>query len=323
MFRVAAARLLSAAPLLLGVSFVSFLLLHLAPGSFVDRLRLDPGIPPSTIDALVSRFGLDKPWYQQYLSWLTGAVHGDLGMSLAFRRPVGELLGEAVFYTLALVLAALVISSLVGSALGLLAMLRPGGFLDRLLAGSALGVVSIPILVLAVVGLGLASVTGFLPTGGGSVYGSLDLPWSMRALDFASHLLLPTLILSIGMSPLFFLQTRGALLEVLPSEFVRAARSRGVSEGQILLRHGLRPSLVPLITFAGASLARMLNGAFLVEVVVGWPGMGRLALDGLLARDSFLILGVLVLASILILLGNLMTDLLTGAADPRIRMEEA
>ena len=323
MFRVAASRLLSAVPLLLGVSFVSFLLLHLAPGSFVDRLRLDPGIPPSTIDALVSRFGLDKPWYEQYLSWLTGAVRGDLGVSLAFRRPVGELLGEAVFYTLALVLAALVISSLVGLALGLLAMLRPGGSLDHLLAGFALGVVSVPILVLAVVGLGLASTTGFLPTGGGSTSGSLDLPWSTRAIDFASHLLLPTLILSIGMSPLFFLQARGALLEVLPSEFVRAARSRGLSEGQILLRHGLRPALVPLITFAGASLARMLNGAFLVEVVVGWPGMGRLALDGLLARDSFLILGVLVLASILILLGNLMTDLLISAADPRIRMEEA
>jgi peptide/nickel transport system permease protein len=153
--------------------------------------------------------------------------------------------------------------------------------------------------------------------------GSLELSWSSRVLDHARHLLLPALLLSFSMSPLFFLQARGALLEVLPSEFVRAARSRGLSEGQILVRYGLRPALVPLIAFAGASLARMLNGAFLIEVIVGWPGMGRLAFDGLLARDSFLLLGVLVLGSVLILCGNLIADLLTGAADPRIRMEEA
>ncbi len=323
MFRMALRRLLAAIPLLFGVSFFSFLLLHLAPGSFVDRLRLDPGIPPSTIEALVSRFGLDKPWYEQYLSWLTGAVRGDLGISLAFRRPVAELLGEAALYTLALVLVALVVSSLVGLALGLLAMVRPGRSLDRILAGLALGAVSIPTLVLAVGGLGIAAATGLLPTGGGSMAGSLELSWSSRVLDHARHLLLPALLLSFSMSPLFFLQARGALLEVLPSEFVRAARSRGLSEGQILVRYGLRPALVPLIAFAGASLARMLNGAFLIEVIVGWPGMGRLAFAGLLARDSFLLLGVLVLGSVLILCGNLIADLLTGAADPRIRMEEA
>jgi peptide/nickel transport system permease protein len=315
-------RLLAAIPLLLGVSFFSFLLLHLAPGSFVDRLRLDPSIPPSTIDALVGRFGLDKPWYEQYLSWLMGAARGDLGVSLTFRRPVAELLGEAALYTLALVLAALVVSSVVGLAVGLLAMVRPGRPLDRILAGVALGAVSVPTLVLAVGGLGIAATTGLFPTGGGSIAGSLDLPWSSRASDYVHHLLLPTLLLSFSMAPLFFLQARGALLEVLPSEFVRAARSRGLTESQILVRYGLRPALVPLIAFAGASLARMLNGAFLIEVIVGWPGMGRLALDGLLARDSFLLLGVLVLGSVLILFGNLIADLLIGAADPRIRMEE-
>ncbi len=312
MFRVVFARLLGLIPLLLGVSFVSFLLIHLAPGSFVDRLRLDPGIPPSTLEALVNRFGLDKPWYQQYWSWLTGALQGDLGISLAFRRPVGELLGEAVWYTLSLVLAGLIVSSLAGTALGLLAVIRQGRTLDRILGGVALAAVSVPTLVVALAGLGLASATGLLPIGGGS-----------EGVVLGAHLLLPTLILSIGMCPLFFLQARGGLLEVLPADFMRAARSRGLSEAQVLIRHGLRPSLVPLISFAGVSVTRMLNAALLIEVVVGWPGLGRLALQGLLARDSFLILGVLVLGSTLILFANLATDLLLGVADPRIRVEEA
>src|SRR3989304_1153230 len=149
MFRLVLARLLALIPLLLGVSFVSFLLIHLAPGSFVDRLRLDPGIPPSTIEALVVRFGLDRPWYKQYLSWLTGAVHGDLGWSLAFRRPVGELLGGAAFSPLALLLTALVVSALVGTVLGLLSVVRPRGALDRVFCGWALATVSVPTLVLA------------------------------------------------------------------------------------------------------------------------------------------------------------------------------
>ena len=323
MFRLVLARLLALIPLLLGVSFVSFLLIHLAPGSFVDRLRLDPGIPPSTIEALVVRFGLDRPWYEQYLSWLTGAVHGDLGWSLTFRRPVGELLGGAAFYTLALLLTALVVSALVGTVLGLLSVVRPRGALDRVFCGLALATVSVPTLVLALAGLGLASATAVLPIGGGSVTAAVDLNWTARATDFMHHLLLPALILSIATCPLFFLQARGGLLDVLSAEFLWAARSRGLSETQILLRHSLRPSLVPLIAFVGASMTRMLNSALLIEVVVGWPGMGRLALQGLLARDSFLILGVLVLGSILVVLGNLVTDLLLPVADPRIRLEEA
>lgn len=312
MFRVVFARLLALVPLLLGVSFVSFLLLDLAPGSFVDRLRIDPGIPPSTVEALVQRFGLDEPWYRQYLSWLAGAIRGDLGFSLAFQRPVGDLIGEALGYTLSLVLAGLVVSLPAGAALGLAAVLRHGKTLDRVLSALALAAVSVPVLVVALVGLGLASATGLLPIGGGSETSVLGM-----------GLVLPTLILSVGMCPLFFLQARGGLLEVLSAGFIQAARSRGLTESQILIRHALRPSLVPLVSFAGGSVTRMLNAALLIEIVVGWPGLGRLALQGLLARDSFLILGVLVLTATLILLTNLLTDLFLGVADPRIRIEEA
>lgn len=311
MLRLVLARALALIPLLLGVSLVSFLLLDLAPGSFVDRLRLDPGIPPSTFEALVERFGLDRPWYRQYLSWLAGALQGDLGVSLAFRRPVGDLLGEALGYTVSLMVAGFLVSSLLGTGLGLLAVFRQGKTLDRALCGLALLAVSVPTLVVALLGLGLAAATGFVPVGGGS---------EVRVLD--GRLVLPTIILSVGMCPFYFLHARGGLLDVMSADFMRAARGRGLSEGEILIRHGLRSSLVPLISYAGVSVTRMLNAALLIEVIVGWPGLGRLALQGLLARDPFLILGVLVLSASLILLANLVTDLLLGVADPRIRAAE-
>ena len=147
--------------------------------------------------------------------------------------------------------------------------------------------------------------------------------WSIRAADFLKQLALPVLVLSIATAPLFFLQARGALLETLPSGFTRAARARGLSATRVLFKHGLRAASVPVLTYAGASVGRLLNGAFLVEVVTGWPGIGRLAWGVLLARDSFLVLGILILAASLMLAGNLAADLAVAAADPRIRLEES
>lgn len=320
--RVALARVLTAVPLLIGVSFLSFLLLHLAPGSFIDRFRLDPAIPEATIDLLNSRFGLDQPWPQQYLSWLAGVFQGDLGFSLTFQRPVVQLLREGAVYTFSLVLSAGFVAFVGGLVLALLAAARPGGFADKVLTALALALVSIPTLVLAVAALGLAAATGAVPIGGGSEVGISEATFPARALDFAHHLVLPAVVLSGTLGPLFFLQARGALMEILPSEFARAARSRGLTRAHVLVRHCLRVALVPLLTFAGSSVGRLLNGAFLVEVVTGWPGMGRLAWRALLARDPFLILGILVLVAFLMLLGNLAADIAVAAADPRIRLEE-
>ncbi len=323
MRRIALARILTAVPLLIGVSLVSFLLLHLAPGSFIDRFRLDPAIPEATIDLLNRRFGLDQPWPQQYLSWLAGVFQGDLGFSLTFQRPVIQLLGQGAVYTLFLVLSAGFVASTSGLALALLATARPGGFADKVLTTLALALVSIPTLVLAVAALGIAAATGAVPLGGGSEVGISEASLLVRSLDFAHHLVLPAVVLSGAVGPMFFLQARGALMEILPSEFARAARSRGLTGARVLVRHCLPAALVPVLTFAGSSVGRLLNGAFLVEVVTGWPGMGRLAWRALLARDPFLILGILVLAAFLMLLGNLAADIAVAAADPRIRLEEA
>jgi peptide/nickel transport system permease protein len=300
---------------------VSFLLLHLAPGTFIDQLVASPDIPPSTIAKLEEQFGLNQPWYRQYSSWLSMAVRGDLGISMAFRQPVSRLLDDSVVYTASLALAAWLMALTGGLAFALLAALRPGGVVDRFLSSSALVLASVPTLVLAVVSLGLAAATGLVPVGGGSVSISSHAAWIDRLLDFVHHLLLPSVVLGVALGPLFFLQSRGALLESIPAGFAQAARSRGLNRWQVLFRHCLKSSLVPIFTFAGSSVGRVLNGAFLVEVVTGWPGMGRLAWSGLLARDYFLVLGILTFVTILMLFGNLMADLSVAAVDPRIRLE--
>jgi peptide/nickel transport system permease protein len=323
MGRLVLSRLASAVPLLVATTLLSFLLVHWAPGSFLDQLRFQPGIPESVIDRLEERYGLDRPWHVQYSSWLWSAAQGDFGLSLRFQRPVAELLKETLPRTLALALAALLICAPAGAALGLLSVRRLNGRGDRLGCRAALALVSIHPVILALLGLSAAAWTGSLPLGGGSSLEASALPWWGRAADYLRHLVLPETVLVLVMLPGFFLQARGVMADVLPSAFVAAARARGLSERTLLLRHLLPATLAPLVSYTSSSLSRLLNGAFLVEVVTGWPGMGRLALVALHERDSFLLLGTLVVAGILLSLGNLAADLLLAEADPRIRLEEA
>jgi peptide/nickel transport system permease protein len=323
MGRLVLSRLASAVPLLVATTLLSFLLVHWAPGSFLDQLRFQPGIPESVIDRLEERYGLDRPWHVQYSSWLWSAAHGDFGLSLRFQRPVTELLKEALPRTLALALTALLLCAPAGAALGLLSVRRLDGRWDRLGCRAALALVSVHPVILALLGLSVAAWTGSLPLGGGSSLEASALPWWGRAADYLRHLVLPETVLVFVMLPGFFLQARGVMADMHPSPFVAAARARGLSERTLLLRHLLPATLAPLVSYTSSSLSRLLNGAFLVEVVTGWPGMGRLALVALRERDSFLLLGTLVVAGVLLSIGNLAADLLLAEADPRVRLEEA
>jgi len=323
MGRVVLARLSSAIPLLVATTLLSFLLVHWAPGSFLDQLRFQPGIPESVIDRMEERYGLDRPWHVQYASWLSAAARGDFGLSLRFQRPVAELLKESLPRTLVLATFALLLSTLAGTALGLLSVRRLHGVWDRTSCRAALALVSVHPVILAIVGLSFAAWTGALPLGGGSSLGASALPWWERGADYLRHLVLPLTVLVLVMLPGFFLQARGVMAEVLPSPFVAAGRAQGLPERTLVLRHLLPATLAPLLSYTSSSLSRLLNGAFLVEVVTGWPGMGRLALVALRERDSFLLLGTLVVAGFLLALGNLAADLLLAEADPRIRLEEA
>ncbi len=323
MGRVVLSRLSSAVPLLLLTTLLSFLLIHWAPGSFLDQLRVHPGIPESVIERLEERYGLDRPWHLQYSAWLAGVARGDFGPSLRFQRPVSDLLKESLPRTLALAGLALVFCLVAGTALGLVSVRSLNGSWDRGACRAALALASTHPVILALLGLSFAAATGALPLGGGSSLGASSLSWSGRAADFARHLMLPGAVLILVLLPGFFLHARGVMAEVLPLPFVAASRAQGLSEGTIVLRHLLPVTLAPLVSYASSSLSRVLNGAFLVEVVTGWPGMGRLALVALRERDSFLLLGTLVVAAVILVLGNLLADVVLAEVDPRIRLEEA
>jgi peptide/nickel transport system permease protein len=323
MGRVVLSRLSSAIPLLLLTTLLSFLLIHWAPGSFLDQLRVHPGFPESVIGRLEERYGLDRPWHLQYSSWLGGVARGDFGPSLRFQRPVGELLRQSLPRTLALAGLALVFCFVAGTALGLVSVRNLDGTWDRAVCRATLVLVSIHPVILAILGLSFAASTELFPLGGGSSLQASSLSWWGRAFDFVRHLVLPGTVLILVLLPGFFLHARGVMAEVLPLPFVAASRARGLPEGTIVRRHLLPVTLAPLVSYAASSLSRILNGAFLVEVVTGWPGMGRLALVALRERDSFLLLGTLVVAAVILFLGNLAADLVLAEVDPRIRLEEA
>lgn len=321
MARVIGARVAMAGLLILAASFLSFVLLHAAPGTFLDQLRFHPGISESLLEVLERRYGLDRPWHVQYLSWLAGVVRGDFGVSFSYQRPVIELLREAVPRTLALVTLAQLIAAGMGVGLGLVAV-RLGGRFDRWACRTALILASVHPIVLSLAGLALAAFTGLVPIGGGSaLIASSSSSWQL-GMDFLRHLVLPAAVLTAFMIPGFFLQARGTFTEILAAPFVRAAEACGLSRGAIFGRHVLPAGLVPLLGYASVSVARLLNGSFLVEVVTGWPGMGRLAITAMHGRDPFLLLGTLIFASVLLVAGNLVSDLLLVAADPRVRLEE-
>lgn len=323
MGRVIAYRLSTAVPLLLATSLFSFLLLHLAPGSPIDLLRANPAMPEGVVAEIARRFGLDQPWYRQYAAWLGGVVRGDFGPSLTFQRPVADLLALAVPRTLALAAVGHLAAFAFGLGLALLAVRRPGEVLDRGLHRGGLLLASVHPVVLANVGLVIAFLTGWVPIGGGSTPGESGLGALSQGRDYLAHLVLPAAILSLAMLPGFLLQSRGALAGVRRAPYVTAARAAGLSEPAVLLRHVLPASGVAVLGYAGASLARLLSVSFLVEVVTGWPGMGRLALQALSNHDPFLLLGTLLVAATLLTFGHLAADVALAGADPRVRLEEA
>jgi peptide/nickel transport system permease protein len=321
--RVIVARLATAIPLLLATSLLSFLLLYWAPGSFIDTVRSNPRMPESAIAEIIRRNGLDRPWYVQYVSWLSGVARGDFGVSLALERPVSGLLRDSVPRTLVLAGTAQLVGFLGGLALALRSIRNLGGVFDRWAFRAALTLSSIHPIVVAGLAMALAAFLRILPIGGGSSFGAAALPPFGRLMDYLAHLVLPASILSLVMLPGFFLQSRGVLAELLLAPFVRAGRARGLAEATLRSEHVLPAGLVPLVSYAGSSIVRLLGDAFVVEVITGWPGIGWLALTALRNRDPYLLLGTLMVSAVVLSLGSLLADLLLARVDPRIRLEEA
>lgn len=309
-----------ALPTALLVVVFNFLLLQLAPGDAADVLAGESGsATEATMALLRARFGLDQPLLHRLLAYLWGLAHFDLGFSPRYNMPVADMILARLPNTLLLTGAALTLALALGVAAGTAMAARAGGWTDRLLSLSALLLYSVPGFWIGLMAIVLFSVRlGWLPSEGTATIGA-GLGGLAHAADVARHLVLPALAMASFYIAIYARLTRAAMLEVQRLDFVRTAQAKGLHPWRVTLRHVLRNALLPITTMAGMHFGALLGGTVVVETVFSWPGLGRLALEAVLARDFHVLLGVLLLSSFLVVLANVLVDLLQAWLDPRIK----
>jgi len=316
-------RLLQALLTLFLASALSFFIIQLAPGDYVDTLRQNPKISPERIQEIKRQFGLDKSWPEQFGFWLWRIfTKGDFGTSFVYQRSVGSLLLERIPATLLLAIASLIVTWAIAIPLGIIAAVEQNKLVDRVLQVISYAGQGFPSFITALFLLILAQVTSpIFPVGSMTSINHSELNWFGRFLDIGWHMILPTIALSITSFAGLQRITRGELLDVLRQDYIQTARAKGLPENRVIYVHALRNAINPLITLLGFELAGLLNGAFIAEQFFNWPGLGRLTLQALQAQDLYLLMASLVMGAVLLILGNLAADLLLKAADPRIRLE--
>ena len=313
-----ARRLIQIVPLLLGISALTFLLLYLAPGDFLNTMAENPAISPETLEAMRRNFGLDQPAHIQFLRYLGNVVRGDFGESFSRHQPVFSVLREGVANTLVLALAAALVTWGLAIPLGVWAAVRQHTWVDRVLSFGAFVWLSVPEVLSGLLLLLFAARTGWFPVGGMHSLDWDQLDTAGKLFDLLRHLALPAIV--VGLIPLAarMRQMRANLLDVLRLDYVTTARAKGLAEGQVIFKHALRNAINPLITLFGYTLGALVSGSFVAEIIFSWPGLGRITLDAILTQDQYLVMGAVLMASSMLILGNLIADLLLAVADPRI-----
>lgn len=311
-------RLLHMVPVLLGVSFITFVVIDLAPGDYFGALRMNPAFSPEFVAELEREFGFGEPLLVRYAKWLWRVLHFDLGVSMAYRVDVAELIAARAFNTVLLAVSTLLFTWSLAIPIGVLVALRPGSWIDRTLSFAAFFGMSLPNFFLAFLLLFVALQTGWFPIGGSASVVAASLPWPEQILDRLHHLVLPTLVLGTsGMAGLMRLM-RSNILELKEQEFVRSARAKGLPERVVVGKHILRNALNPFVTLAGYELGTLLSGAALVEAVMHLQGLGSLMLEAVRSLDVYLVMGSVLMGSVLLLAGNLIADIALAWVDPRI-----
>ena len=320
MRRYLAARLLQSLIVVGLVTTISFFLIRLAPGdpfSFVGDFPMSGTVR----EQLRAQYGYNRPAPEQFVLFLGNVARGRLGYSHSMHRDVGSVIAGAVPRTLLLMAAALLTSFAIGIAVGALQAVRRGSWVDRSTSGVLLLFYSIPDFWLALMALlAFAYWLPIFPAGGMIDQVMHDyMSFGGRVRDVIAHLILPSFTLALlGAAGIARFQ-RAALLEVLPQDYVRTARAKGLAERDVVLKHALRNALLPVITLLGLSLPALVGGTFFVEKVFAWPGMGYIAANAIASRDYDLVTGTVIVGGIMVALGSLLADLLYAAVDPRLR----
>jgi len=315
-------RIAGIVPLLVGISFISFFVIQLAPGSPVERLtELNPKASPEVRERLEKAFGLDKPLHVQYWRWLQKIAKGDFGTSFATdRRPVLDKIAEALPVTLLLNSLSLLLILVMGIPIGVYSATHPYSLSDRVTTvfvflGFAMPTFWFALLCMLLFGVDLR----WLP-----ISGLVSMNYDMlgplgKASDLALHLVLPVSVSALTGLAGISRYMRSSMLEVVRQDYITTARAKGLTERAVIYRHALRNALLPVITILGLSLPALIGGSVIFETIFAIPGMGRLFYDAVLSRDYPLVMGILIIGAILTLFGNLLADVSYAIADPRLR----
>ncbi len=312
-------RLLHALLLVVGVSVLTFAFSELAPGDYFTQMRVDPSIAPETVEVLRHKAGFDRPLPVRYAAWAGSVLRGDFGYSLAYGSPVAPLIRERLGATLLLAGSATLAAWLLAIPLGIWNATRRG-WQDSMARAAMALLLIVPDLLLAIVLLLMAVETGWFPAGGMASPDAGSMPLWSRTVDLLRHLCLPAAVLTVGMLPVLVRHVRAAMLEAMESPFALSARAQGIPPGRLLLRHLLPAAVHPLVSLFGLTVGSLLSASLLVEVVMGWPGLGPLLIEAIMARDVAIVLAVVMLSATFLIVGNLMADLLLYRLDPRIRV---
>ncbi len=308
--------------IILAIVVLNFFLLRAAPGDPALAMAGEAGAADEEyIAALRADWGLDQPLGKQLVIYVGGVLRGDLGHSYRYGVPVIDVLFERLPSTLLLTTTAFFLALTLGIALGTIAALRVGTWIDTVVTVIALAFYATPIFWFALMSILLFSVVvNWLPPVGWETIGA-ELTGFAHVLDVAHHLILPVLTLGLFYMAIYARLARTSFLEVMRQEYVTAARAKGLPEGRVVMAHILRNSMLPVISMAGFQAGHLIGGTVLIETIFAWPGVGRLAFEAVLGRDYTLLLGVFVLTSIMVVVFNLITDLVYSLVDPRIEVQ--
>jgi len=310
-------RLLQSIPVFIGITIISFALIHAVPGGPTARLELDADIRPEDIARIRANMGLDKPVWQQYLIWVGNLLRGDLGISYIDQRPVAKQIWERLPKTMLLTGTALLLSIGLALPIGVIAAVKQYSWLDNIITVFSTAGISLPSFWLGLMCILIFAVRlKWLPSGGVVTIGQ---PFSMP--DLLKHLVMPAFVLATISVAGWSRYIRGSMLEVIRQDYVRTARAKGLRERLVIVRHALRNALIPVATLMGLSIPNLVGGALITETIFSWPGIGRLAWHATTKRDYPIIMGVVVMATVVVILGNLAADIAYGLLDPRIQTE--
>lgn len=317
-------RILTIFPTLFAVSVLTFVIIHLAPGGpFQMFIGMNPSVPPEVIEKLKESYGLNDPLYVQYFRWIKLMLQGDMGYSFISGKPVTAKIGSRVWNTLLLMVTAQTIAILLAIPLSVISAVKQGKPTDNIIRVFSLLGMSMPIfwfgiMMIFAFSLGVGFFPALFPTSGIQY---LPPPHTLlgKIGGRLIHLILPAIVLSLTRVAYLTRLTRSSILDVLQEDYVMTARMKGLKERVILYKHVLRNALLPTVTAIGLSVGFLMSGAVITESVFGWPGMGRLLVDAVFSRDYPTIMGITMIIATLVVVANMLTDIVYGFLDPRVR----